>query len=161
MATDIFMEVDYSSILMFNLIFGDGDMYKAFSNNTFHSIVNFVVEDLNLLSRIFQFLEKSESIKDMGQIVKAIKFVAGKSSTKMDVTLLYLRTLAKFPDLYESLIAQDGHQKIQTQMEAVLDLFRNEPNMPFHLLRTTFFKANSKNISETFKQVSLINYRKE
>lgn len=53
MATDILKEVNYSSILMFNLIFEEGDMQKAFSNNTFHSIMNFVVEDLNLLSRIF------------------------------------------------------------------------------------------------------------
>lgn len=97
----------------------------------------------------------------MDQIVKTIKFVANKCSVKIDVTLHYLRTLAKFPDLYESLIANEGHQKIQTQMEAVLDLFRSEPNIPFHLLKATFFKANFKNISEAFKQVSLVNYRRE
>ncbi len=46
-------------------------------------------------------------------------------------------------------------------METVLDLFRTEPDISFHLLKTTFYKANHKKFSEVSKESSLVSYKKE
>ena len=108
--------------------------------------MNYVIEDLELLPKIFGFLEK-ESQNEMYPIVKTIKFVTNKCSIKFDVTQKYLKTLTKYPELYESLLASEGYMKVQDQMQAVMDLLRNEPDTPFHIVRTTFFKANHQKMS--------------
>jgi len=46
-------------------------------------------------------------------------------------------------------------------MQTVLELLKNEPDTPFHLLKTTFFKANYKNLMEYRKQPSLLVHHKE
>ena len=56
----------------------------------------------------------------MQPIVKTIKFVSNKCSVKIDVTQKYLKTLTKYPELYESLLANEGYMKIKDQMQAVL-----------------------------------------
>ena len=40
----------------------------------------------------------------MQPIVKTIRFVTNKCSTQIDVTQKYLKTLTKYPELYESLL---------------------------------------------------------
>ena len=49
LVTDIFKEVNYSSIIIFNAVFEEGDMYKAVGNKPFYLIMNYVIEDLFLL----------------------------------------------------------------------------------------------------------------
>lgn len=50
---EIFTEVKYSSILMFNAIFEEGDIHRALSNTPVSNIMNFIIEDLNILDKIF------------------------------------------------------------------------------------------------------------
>ena len=51
--SDILKEVNFLSILLFNAMFEEGEMHKCFGNTPFLGIMNYVVEDLNLLPRIF------------------------------------------------------------------------------------------------------------
>ena len=85
-----------TAILMFNTIFDEGDFAKIFSNNPIQTLMNYLIEEMQLLSKIFEFLEKAETT-DMTHIVKTIKFVTSKCSIKIDVTQKYIKTLSKFP----------------------------------------------------------------
>jgi hypothetical protein len=160
LAERLLKNVNRTSILVFNAIFEEGELYRAFGNNPFQAIMNYIVEELHLLSLIFEFLEKNER-GDVHDIVKTIKFASSKCSVKINVTQKYLRTLARFPELYECLLSNEGYNKIQEQMQSVIDLLRAEPNTPFHLMRTTFFKANFKHLSEYSKQPNLLVKGKE
>ena len=84
------------AILMFNNIFDEGEFSKIFSNNPIQNLMNYLIEEMELLGKIFDFLEKVETT-DMSHIVRTIKFVTNKCSIKIDVTQKYLKTLAKFP----------------------------------------------------------------
>lgn len=99
----MFQTVDMTAILLFKALFLDGDLYKAVSNNPFQTVMNYLIDDFELLPRIFAFLEKG-SKGDMEPIVRVLKFVSSKCSTRIDITQKYLKTLTKYPELYESLL---------------------------------------------------------
>lgn len=44
LSTELLVCVDRSSILLFNLVFSEGEIFKACSNNPFQSIMNFIIE---------------------------------------------------------------------------------------------------------------------
>ena len=96
-------EVNMTGILLFQALFLDGELHKAISNNPFQTVMNYLIDDFELLPRIFAFLEKG-SKGDMEPIVRVLKFVSSKCSTRIDITQKYLKTLTKYPELYESLL---------------------------------------------------------
>ena len=100
----MFQTVDMTAILLFKALFLDGDLYKVVSNNPFQTVMNYLIDDLELLPRIFSFLEKGSSSGDMEPIVRVLRFVSSKCSIKIDITQKYLKTLTKYPELYESLL---------------------------------------------------------
>ena len=51
--------------------------------------------------------------------------------------------------------------KIKDQMQAVLQLLQKQPDTPFHILKTTFFKANHKMVLDYTKQPNLLENKKQ
>ena len=56
MIADLLETVDLRSLLLFNAIFEEGELFRVFSNNPFQTIMNYLIEELNLLTKIFELL---------------------------------------------------------------------------------------------------------
>lgn len=93
--------------------------------------------------------------------MKIIKFITNKVVSKQDTIFKYIHVISSFPDIFEELIENSGYAQIEELMKKVIQLFREKPHTPFHILTLTFERINHHNYSESKKLPSLLQQNKE
>jgi len=159
---DLLTDISTAKIALFNFTIIEHDMWKTFSNNPFHTLLTEVVEQCQFFDRVFAFLESRAVGKSKERdFVKIIKFITNKVVSKQDAIFKYIHIISSFPDIFEELIESSGFAQIEELMKQVVQLFRDKPLTPFHILTLTFERINYHSYSESKKLPSLLQQSKE
>lgn len=89
-----------------------------------------------------------------------IKFISSKYSTLVDFSHKYIRTLIKYPQIYEDILLTEGYSSVEKRFSHVIELIKTQNvDIPFSIIKKLFIKSNhyyfmKKNIYEVNESYS-------